>query len=495
MSNFKKLLLQIHDLSGTLLSLMFVIWFLSGFVLIYAGFPHASREERFMHLSFLDHSDFDSIQMPLELTSKVELEKRNGIPVYRAYKGKKTQKVYNAFSLDQWKSCTEKEALALAEDFVGAKTLSVQKIDELDQWMPWSYYRPLLPMYKISMADKAHTRIYISEKSGSIIQETTRASRWAGRLGAMPHWVYLRALYLQKGFWGQVVLVFVLLGILASFSGLIVGFIRLQKRKKGEKKQWCSWSPYKKFWYKWHHISGFVFGLFVCTFILSGLLSLTNIPKWMVPVHAKVSAKKTWNQPADLKQFAGISMADFWNALEDTTNIRKVAFKQVMGKPCFWVYRNDFEKAEEYLVDENKIQRKENYSEREVRQWCEKSFPQIAYDLQEQKEFDAYYQISGMAARPLPVWQINLKDADHTRMYINTKSGEVLTSYNTNQRWRRWSYRSLHSLDFPFFKRHEWLRKLILIVILIGGSVISITGFVLGIASIKRKLKKSKKIK
>lgn len=493
MSKLKKLLLQIHDLSGILLSLMFVIWFLSGLVLIYAGFPHASREERFLHLSFLESSDFDSIQMPLDLSGRVELEKRSGIPVYRVYKGRKAQKVYNAISLKPWKECSEKEAIALAEDFVGAKTLAVQKIDELDQWMPWSYYRPLLPMYRISLDDEEHTRLYISEKSGSIVQETTRASRWAARVGAMPHWVYLRSLYLQKGFGKQLVLVFVLLGILASLSGLLVGFIRLRKRKKGEKKHWHSWTPYKKFWYKWHHISGFVFGLFVCTFILSGLVSLTSIPSWMVPVHAKVSPQKVWNQSPDLKQFSQLSMSDFWNALDDKQEIRKVVFKRVMGKACFWLYRNDFEKAEEYLVDENGIHRKEHYSGEEVSQWCEKSFPQLAYDLQEQKEFDAYYQPSGMAARPLPVWQIKLKDADHTRLYVSSNSGELLKSYNSNQRWRRWSYRSLHAFDLPFLKQHEWLRKLLLIVVLLGVGAVSISAFVLSIASVQRKMKTKKK--
>ncbi|WP_372754318.1 PepSY domain-containing protein [Labilibaculum sp.] len=493
MSKLKKLLLQIHDLSGSLLSLMFVIWFLSGFVLIYAGFPHASREERFMHLSFLEQSDFNSIQMPSNLSGRLELEKRSGIPVYRAYKGRKSQKVYNAISLAEWKKCSEKEALALAEDFVGAKTLAVQKIDELDEWIPYSYYHVLLPMYKISLDDEEHTRLYISEKSGSIVQETTRASRWAARVGAIPHWVYLRSLYQQKAFGATLVTSLAFIGILASLSGLIVGFIRLRKRKKGEKKQWQAFTPYKKFWYKWHHISGFVFGFFVFTFILSGLVSLTSIPKWMVSVHAKVSPQKVWNQSPDLRQFSEITMSDFWYALDNKKEIRKVVFKSVMGKPCFWLYRNHFQTAEIYSVEEQGIHRKEHYSGEEVRQWCEKSFPEVAYDLQEQKEYDAYYQPTGMATRPLPVWQINLKDADHTRLYVSSNSGELLKSYNSNQRWRRWSYRSLHALDFPFLKQHEWLRKLILIVILIGGSAVSISGFVLGMLSIKRKCKKRKK--
>ena len=31
--------------------------------------------------------------------------------------------------------------------------------------------------------------------------------------------------------------------------------------------------PYKKFWYKWHHILGVLFGLFVLTFCFSGMMS------------------------------------------------------------------------------------------------------------------------------------------------------------------------------------------------------------------------------
>ncbi|MGQ1910757.1 PepSY domain-containing protein [Marinifilum sp. RC60d5] len=490
MGSLKKLIIQIHNLSGTVLSLMFVVWFLSGFVLIYAGFPHASREERFLHLSYLTKSDFDSIQVPEHLSGKVELEKMNGQPVYRAYKGKKAQKVYKAVSLKAYGKTSQEEAVALAEDFVEANLATVEKIEELDQWMPWSYYKPLLPIYKCIMDDKEHTRIYISEKSGSIVQETTRASRWAGRLGAIPHWIYFRSLRLQKDLWAKIVMSIAFIGVLVSLSGLLAGFIRLRKRKKKEKL--LGFTPYKKFWHKWHHITGFVFGLFVFTFILSGLVSVSNIPKWMVPVHSKISPKKAWNQSCDMSQFPKTSFTDLWNALENKSEIRKVAFKTVMNQPYFWVYRNNYEKADVYAAGYSGVHRKANYSKSELESWCKNIFPDLDYNLQEQKDFDAYYQPSGMSARPLPVWQLNLEDEDNTRMYIDAKTGEVLKSYNNNDRWRRWSYRSLHAFDFPFLKKHDWLRKLILIFLSIGGTAVSISGFALGIKWIKRKSKKKK---
>lgn len=489
MSRLKNTIIQIHNLLGTFLSLMFVIWFLSGFVLIYAGFPHASRKERFMHLSSLTKSDFDSIQAPPHTFSgKVELEKMNGRPVYRVYKGRKAQKVYDAITLKECDFATEQEAINLAEDFSGAKLVSVEKIKELDQWMPWSYYRPLLPFYKCSMDDDEHRRIYISAKSGTIVQETKRTSRWAARLGAIPHWIYFKSLRLNVGLWQNILIWISSIGLIVSLSGLIAGFIRLRRKKK--KESFSRYSPYRKFWHKWHHITGFVFGLFVFTFILSGLVSVTDIPNWMVAVHAKKSAKKTWNQKLDVKQHSKVNFSDLWTLIEDNKPIRKVAFKTVMNQPTYWVYRDHYEQAEVYVLGNKGVQKKPTYSKTEIETWRKQVFTDPDYDLQKLTEFDAYYQKSGMWGRPLPVWLLNLDDNDHTSMYINPITGVVLKSYNTNDRWRRWLYRSLHTLDFPFFKEHDGLRKFLLLLISFGGTFVSLSGLVLGARWIKRKVKR-----
>ena len=492
MSRLKNTIIQIHNLLGTFLSLMFVIWFLSGFVLIYAGFPHASRKERFMHLSTLNQSDFDSIQAPPQTFSgKVELEKLNGRPVYRVYKGRKAQKVYDAITLKECDLPTEREAINLAEDFSGAKLVSVEKIKELDQWMPWSYYRSLLPFYKCTMDDDEHTRIYISAKSGTIVQETKRKSRWAARVGAIPHWIYFKSLRLKLGLWRNVLIWISTIGLIVSLSGLIAGFIRLRRKRKNE--SLIRYSPYRKFWHKWHHITGFVFGLFVFTFILSGLVSLTDIPNWMVAVYAKKSAKKTWNQKLNIKQHANVNFSDLWTAIEGNEPIRKVALKTVMNQACYWVYRDHFEQAEVYTLGDEGIQRKLKYSEAEIESWRKQVYGKFDYELEKLTEFDAYYQKSGMWERPLPVWLLNLEDKDCTSMYINSQTGSVVKSYNTNDRWRRWLYRSLHTLDFPFLKQHDWLRKSLLIILSIGGTLLSLSGLVLGIKWIRRNKRKKRR--
>ncbi len=43
----KKFFIQLHRILGTALSLAFLMWFLSGMVMIYSGFPRANKKMAF----------------------------------------------------------------------------------------------------------------------------------------------------------------------------------------------------------------------------------------------------------------------------------------------------------------------------------------------------------------------------------------------------------------------------------------------------------------
>ena len=159
-----------------------------------------------------------------------------------------------------------------------------------------------------------------------------------------------------------------------------------------------------------------------------------------------------------------------------------------MNQPCIWVYRNLFDLPDIYVYSDNSLKQKEAYTKGEVSQWMNRRIPDEQYELSSLKEYDAYYQKSGMWLRPLPVWQIDMMDKDKTTVYIHPNTGECIKSYSTNDRWRRWLYRSLHTFDFPFLKQHEWLRKGILLFLSLGGLIVSLSGLVLGIKWMKRKL-------
>lgn len=468
------------------MSLVFVVWFFSGIFLIFDGFPHASREKRFLHLTEFNAQHLQNIKAPpSKFRGKVELEICDEKLVYRVYSGRKTQKVYDALSLQPVAPYSSEFAGKLSGSFVGHPVKKIKKQDEPDQWIPWSYYKPLLPFYKCYMNDPKYTVLYISEKAGTIVQQTTRKERWSARFGSIPHWIYFKRLRLLPGIWHIVVVVLSSLGLLVSVSGIYTGLKRLRKQKKGK-----GITPYKKVWYKWHHITGFVFGIFVFTFLLSGLISVTDIPDWMVCIKKSEKERIIWNQKPDLPGHKNISPIQVFNSLEKKTGIRRMVWKTVFNEPQFWVYYNNYQIPEVYCLKSGEIEPVAPYSLSQIKKQAQKLFPEIPFSIITQAAYDSYYLASRMHYLPQPVYKIELDNADQTWLYINPATGEEVKRHIKNTRLRRWLYRALHTFNFPILNKAEWLRKTILIVLSIGGLAVSISGFVLSVRWFNRKLNK-----
>ena len=90
---------------------------------------------------------------------------------------------------------------------------------------------------------------------------------------------------------------------------------------------------------------------------------------------------------------------------------------------------------------------------------------------------------------------IKLAENDEAQnlIYIDPGTGKVVTSFTRNSKIHRWLYQGLHKFNFQFLVEHNWLRKILLIILSLGGIVISFSGVVLSWKWIKRKTKKHKK--
>jgi len=488
MHRLKKTLLKIHQVTGIALSLMFCIWFVSGIVLIYAGFPHASREDRFLFLKPFSQTDFEHIlPLPDSVKGSVKLDKLNDTPVYRVSAGKKAQKIYNAETLQPIGNFSEELCKQEAQRFLDSSILKSVKINQLDQWMPWSYYQPLLPIYKFYMNDSRHTVLYMSSKTGTIVQQTDRKTRWLARIGAIPHWIYFRSLRLNVQHWNQVVIWISVIGLLTSISGIIAGIIRLNKRKKRKKNR--SITPYKKFWYKWHHLAGFFFGLFVFTFLLSGLFSVVDFPDNNASKKQIFEPRKLWDKGAKAPVNSGHSFSELWQVLQNKNGVRKLEWGTSMGKPAWFVYYNNYQVPEVYIATRDTICRQQPYSLQQMKQRAALLFNDPSYSISVQSEFDNYYQSSGMFSRPLPVYKISWNNEAQNLMYISPGTGKVLSSFTRSTKIHRWLYQGLHKFNFQLLVEHNWLRKLLLIILSSGGIVLSFSGAVLSWKRIKRKIK------
>lgn len=487
MKRLKHIAIQLHKITGSLLSLLFLLWFISGIVMIFEGFPHASRKERFDHLATFSENQFKQLAPPpTTWLGKVNLELCNGKPVYRLITGRKAQKAFDAQNLKPLESFSEEHARKQATSFLGSPVKEVKLLNNVDQWVPWSYYKPLLPFYKCYMNDPARTVLYVSEKTGEIVQQTNRKERWAARCGVIPHWLYFKQLRLQSGLWLVVVLCLSGVGIAMSFTGIIVGLIR--------KKNGNHLTPYKKALYKWHHITGFIFGLFVFTFVLSGFFSLANVPNWMVFISSKNEKKISWGQDLDLAKQAAISPYKIYEALEQKEGIRKISWKNMHGKPAYFVYYNNYQIPETYQLVGDSIQKHTIYSLSEVKEIAKNYLGGTGYSIIHQEKYDNYYKGSAMYYLPQPVYKLITSNAAQTWIYINPATAEKVKSYTRNTRLRRWLYQGLHKFDFKFLREEaEWFRKLLLIVISLGGIAVSASGVLMSKVWLRRTVRKTQK--
>ncbi len=466
---------------------MFVVWFISGIVLIFDGFPHASREQRFFHLSEFTPQQFENLQAPPKsFKGNLALEICDGKAVYRVRSGRKAQQTYDAKSLQLIGSFDEEYAKSLSESFNGYSLKELKKISKLDDWVPWSYYRPLLPIYKCYMDDPGHSVLYISSKTGEIVQETNRRARWSARVGAIPHWIYFKRLRLVKDTWKLVVIILSSFGVLLCISGIYAGFVRMNSRKKK------GITPYKKFWYKWHHLTGFFFGLFVFTFILSGLFSLASVPDWVLGVDPEKKIEIEWNQNLDLSNCEDISPSDIYSAIDNKKGIRKIEWKTVFNKAQFRVYYSHYQKADIYTLQDGKIVPQKDFTLEDIQAEAKNILGNNSFSVSKQNGYDNYYSGSTMYYLPEQAFKIEVDDAARTHLYINPANGDRVKKLTKNTRVRRWLYRFLHTLDLPILKKVDWLRKTLLVLLSLLGLSVSITGFVISLKWFKRNFRRRK---
>ena len=86
----------------------------------------------------------------------------------------------------------------------------------------------------------------------------------------------------------------------------------------------------------------------------------------------------------------------------------------------------------------------------------------------------------------LPVWKITVADADGSCYYIHPETG-IVKYVNTPARWKYWMYTALHRMRIGVLNSDATLRKSVLWVLLLGGTVCSLSGVILGVRYLRRK--------
>lgn len=490
----KKIILLLHRYLGFVLSLLFVVWFLSGFVMMYVSYPTMKHHQRLQKLPPVNmeqcHLSARQAITAAHLTDTVTTIRLGMLlnrPIYRIVT---QQNKHLAVFADNGALLNELDtALAsqIAQAFIGnsSRPAAVEKLTEIDQWMAAHRYQGYLPeVYRFKMDDKENTYVYVSIYTGEVVQMLNARQRFLAWLGPIPHWLYPTVLIRNRPVWSQVVIWVSLIGVVMSITGIVMGFIRYKRKKK----QSIAFSPYKKPWFRYHHYTGFVFGIFIFTWILSGLFSMSPVD--FGPDSGKIleERKRLSGGPLNTTAFT-VSPAQAVNAFRPLLTVKEIQLIQVLGKPYYLAYQ-DYHHTRLLAADQADSQPFEVFPANALTEEVKTFQPgQAIQDTAVMNSYDSYYY-SRTYEKRLPVLKIRINNPEQSWYYIDLKTGQLALKHERGSRTERWLYHGLHSLDFGFlvYKRPLW--DTIMWLLLFGGTLVSVTGLVLTGKWIKRKAKK-----
>jgi hypothetical protein len=192
--DWRKALIYTRRWLGIVLTLVFLIWFVSGIVFMYIGMPVLPAEER---LRRMEPFDLAALRVtPAEAAAsvgisptRVRIAMDDGRPVYRFHAGVAWRMVY-ADTGEVRTGTSADEAMALMRRYVAehATTLEYERrLTDSDQWTPATHPESDA-MHRIALGDEAGTEYYVSERAGEPVIRTTSSGRFWGYLSAVLHW-------------------------------------------------------------------------------------------------------------------------------------------------------------------------------------------------------------------------------------------------------------------------------------------------------------------
>ncbi len=499
--DWRKLLAYSHRWMGIALGLLFVAWFISGVVMMYARMPGMANEERLARADVLDLSTVTlspaaaAEKAALDQPGRVQVAMLQGRPVYKF--GGRDQIVVFADTGDFFEGVNQQQALEVARRYAPGYTGEIRFEEYVAEPYPdqWALgVRGQMPLYRFALEDAEATRIYVSEATGDVPLRTTRTERIWGYLGPVFHWVYFTPLRRHQPIWINVIIWSSLIGSVMCITGIIWGVWRYSPRRVFRLKRVPSISPYAG-WMKWHHVSGLIFGIVSLTWAYSGLLSVSPFNWFRSPQASRVEREASTGGPLKLELMTIESMRAAVAAIGPSFAPKELETMQFRGEPHWVAYQAPTAGQAVVYMQAGLLPRasKPRMAHRYVSAmhpeegaqttFGREAMPEIAraampgvpiVDEVWLSEYDGYYyDVNG--SRTLPVLRVRYQDANETWLYLDPQRGGVVQRHTSVSRTRRWLYQGLHSLDFPFlyFKRPLW--DIVVIVLSIGGTVLSFT--------------------
>jgi hypothetical protein len=499
MAAVRKFAVFCHRWMGVAFCLLFTWWFVSGAFMMYCDFPAVRDADRMAHAPVLDAS---RIRVSPEQAYKalgfdfapdqVHLIMFDGRPAYCF--GAEQSIVYADDGTAQ-KDFPAELTLRTAAAWAGAPTsgAAVEEVREPDQWTVGDGLIEQLPLVKYSWA--GGQQVYVSPVSGQVVQYTTRWSRLGGYLGPVAHWLYFTPLRKKAALWTSIVIWASGIATVMALSGLLVGLLVYSPSKRYRFEGAATSIPYAGT-KRLHMIFGLFFGIVACTWAFSGMLSMEPFPIQLAGREGVLDpiGQALRGQSIELSRFSERLPGDALASAPASLRVKDLELLSFAGEPAYIAFENPWKS---WVVPVRGEGSAVFANDRIVDAIGNAVAPARLTEVRNVTEYEDYYLDRGDKL-PLPVlfaqvtgagpYSVKTKGENSAGYYIDPHTLKVVGRRNTRGWFNRWLYHGLHSLDFPLLYNYRPAWDILVLLLLAGGTTLSVTSAILGWKLLRRKI-------
>ncbi|WP_298211772.1 PepSY-associated TM helix domain-containing protein [Acidovorax sp.] len=506
MPHAKRWLYLVHRWMGVVLCAFFAMWFLSGVVMMYVGYPKLTQAERLAHLPPLRTAPVGlepaqalraaGIEGPLaDLRLAVA---SGGSAVYLALpqqeggpRKRTAATVIDAHTGEVLRGVDAAHATASAQAFANGPGNAPQYLGQAME-DAFTHSRALdahRPLHRLALGDGADTVVYVSGTTGEVVRDATRTERVWNYAGAWIHWLYPLRGGALDAYWTDIVNWLSIAGIALTLTGTVVGVLRW--RFSGRYKTGAR-TPYRSAMMRWHHVLGLSFAVIVFTWVFSGLMSMNP---WKIfdsgaaPLRLQAMHGGPLALPGDAAPVQALLAAASPNTRElrwvRTAGHTLVQAHSPTGAPTLLNATTAAPHA---------------FGPVALAEAATRLLPAPVARTETLQAYDLHYydraahSMTGGGEKPLPVLRVVFADPEATWVHIDPHTGAVLGRTDSHRRTSRWLFGMLHSWDWlPLLERRP-LWDILLITLSLGGATLSLSGVVIGWRRLGRKLRPEKKM-
>ncbi|MGE0116051.1 MAG: PepSY domain-containing protein [Steroidobacteraceae bacterium] len=491
----KRYLYLTHRWLGIVLCLFMAMWFFSGVVMMYVGYPKLSTAERLVRLPALwMHDPIIEMKAALAATGQEGAPKEARLttvadsPRYIFSYGKGRYVAVDARSGQRINSVSQAAAVTAAAALAKGAVHYLDQVDE-DAWTHSKALDGHRPLHRVQVEDDNATLLYISSSTGEVVRDATRTERAWNWVGAWIHWLYPFRGGIVDRQWSNIVIYTSLIATILAVTGLVVGVLRW--RFTGRYKN-ASHSPYRESFMRWHHLAGLVFGALAVTWIFSGMMSMNpwklfdsgrqplaleaysggkiEPARFAVDIRAqceRLRAEGFQAREIEWRMFAGTGFL----LATDATGQTRLISPSAAEPPLAMLPMDSLAVTGARLLPGVRI---------------------VEQQIVTQYDFHYYgrapHTMTGHVEKHLPVLRLKFDDEHHTWVHLDPYTAQVVGISDSYRRVDRVLFAFLHSWDWLPLLQHRPVWDGLLVLGSIGGFAMSLTGVVIGWRRLRRKL-------